>query len=223
MGFAMPTDFVAEYRSRTDGELLQLWVERLELLPQARTALQSEIALRGLTEHAAVARDMRGEDNVDAFEGVDESHHRLAPPVAAWGPSITWYWLRELRLRHRTKDGVPVEAKVESTLLTRASKGRGGGSRRVELCYCYDYQGPRDGRTIRDFTIGDKTGRALAFAREPGQTITVLVDPNDPDCSYFPSGFGWIQPLLYGVLFFLLGLQLLAGLIVGVVSLMMSH
>jgi len=29
--------------------------------------------------------------------------------------------------------------------------------------------------------------------RKPGETITVLVDPNDPDCPYFPSGakVGW--------------------------------
>jgi hypothetical protein len=42
----------------------------------------------------------------------------------------------------------------------------------------------------------------------------VLVDPNDPDCSYFPSGFGWIQPLVYGIFFSLVALCLLAGVVV---------
>jgi hypothetical protein len=137
----------------------------------------------------------------------------LAPAVAAWGPTITWYWLQELRLRHRTKDGIPLQAKVESTLLTRPLQGRGGGGRRAELRYSYEYQGSRTGRIIRDFLVGDKAGKALAFAHKPGDAIIVLVDPNDPDCSYFPSGFGWIQPLLYGLFFSLLALFLLAGVL----------
>jgi hypothetical protein len=81
----------------------------------------------------------------------------------------------------------------------------------------------RTGRTVRDFTIGDKVGKALAFAHKPGETITVLVAPNDPDCSYFPSGFGWIQPLLYGVFFSLVALALLAGVVVEVAAFMMKR
>jgi len=212
-GTRIPADFNAEYQPRTDEDLLQLWVERSELLPEAEAALQNEIARRGLTAQAATAKDTRVEDDsIDSGKG-KKSDHRLSPPVAAWGPSIAWYWLRELRLRHRTKGGIPIQARVESTLLTRPVKGRGGGGRRAELRYSYDCQGPRTGRTVRDFTFGGKTGKALAFGHKPGDAITVLVDPNDPDCSYFPSGFGWIQPLVYGMFFSLVALFLLAGVV----------
>lgn len=222
-GARILADFNAEYQSRTDENLLQLWVERSELLPEAEAALQNEIARRGLSGQAATAKDRRFEDDsIDSGKGT-RSHHRLAPAVAAWGPSIAWYWLREMRLRHRTKGGVPVQGRVESTLLTRAVQGRGGGGRRSELRYSYDCQGPRTGRTVRDFTFGDKIGKALAFGHKPGDTITVLVDPNDPDCSYFPSGFGWIQPLVYGVVFSLLGLCLLAIVVAEVFIFIMNH
>jgi len=219
----MPADFGSEYRSRTDEELLQLWVERSELLPEAEAALRSEITGRGLTKQAATAKDMTCEGDDDDPEEGKESDHRLAPAVSAWGPTIAWYWLRELRLRRRTKNGVPVQAKVESTLLTRPVQGRGGGGRRAELCYSYDCQGPRTGRTVRDFVIGDRVGKALAFGHKPGETITVLVDPNDPYYSYFPSGFGWIQPLLYGVFFSLVALCLLAGVVVELFIFVMNH
>jgi hypothetical protein len=210
----MPADFRSEYRSRTDEELLQLWVERSELLPEAEATLLNEITRRGLTKQAAAARDIRREVDDDGPEEGKKSDHRLARAVSAWGPTIAWYWLRELRLRHRTKSGVPVHARVESTLLTRPVQGRGGGGRRAELRYSYDSQGPRTGRTVRDFVVGDRAGKALAFGHEPGDTITVLVDQNDPDCSYFPSGFGWIQPFLYGVFFSLIALCLVTGVVV---------
>lgn len=219
----MPTDFESEYRSRTDEELLQLWVERSGLLHEAEAALLNEITRRGLTKQAAIAKDIRCEGDDDGPEEGKESDQRLARPVSAWGPTIAWYWLRELRLKHRTKSGVPIQAKVESTLLTRPVRGRGGGGRRAELRYSYDCQGPRTGRTVRDFVIGDKVGKALAFGHKSGETITVLIDPNDPDCSYFPSGFGWIQPFLYGVFFSLVGLCLLAGVVVELFILIMNH
>jgi hypothetical protein len=215
-------DFSAEYRSLADQDLLQLWVERSELLPEAEVALQNEIARRGLTRKTATAKDIRVEDDIEPKNG-KKSDHRLARPVAAWGPTVAWYWLRELHLRHRTNGGIPRQARVESTMLTRPLQGRGGGGRRAELCYSYEYQGPRTGRTVRDFLVGDKVGKALAFGHEPGNTITVLVDPNDADCSYFPSGFGWIQPLLYGAFFSLVALCLLGGVVLEVFIFIMNQ
>jgi signal peptidase I len=64
----MPVDYSAEYRSRTDGDLLQLWVERSDLLPEAEAALQSEIAQRGLAGEAATAKDIRCEDDDQRFD-----------------------------------------------------------------------------------------------------------------------------------------------------------
>ena len=214
----LPADFSSEYQSHTDTELLQLWVERSDLLPEAAGALQSEIDRRGLTKQAINAKDIgiEDEDDCDGPNVGKESDQRLAPAVAAWGPSITWYWLREMRLRQRTKHGIEIQAKVESTLLTRANQGRGGGGRRAELSYSYDCQGPRIGRTVRDFMIGDRVGKPLAFAHKPGDTITIRVDPDAPDFSYFPSGFGWTEPLLWGVFFSIIALFLLTGAVVEV-------
>jgi hypothetical protein len=59
----MATDFSAEYQSRTDEDLLQLWVERSELRPEAEVALQNEIARRGLVRRAAAAKDRKVEDD----------------------------------------------------------------------------------------------------------------------------------------------------------------
>ena len=53
--------------------------------------------------------------------------------------------------------------------------------------------------------------------------MTVLVDPNDPDCSYFPSGFGWIQPLVYGIVFSLIALCLLALAVAEVIIFIMNQ
>jgi hypothetical protein len=222
-GTRRSADFTAEYQSRTDEDLLQLWIERSGLLPEAEVALQNEIVRRGLSGQAATTNDRRAEDNSTDSEKDKKSDCRLAPAVAAWGPSIAWYWLREVRLRHRTSGGIPVEARVESTLLTRPVQGRGGGGRRAELRYSYDCQGSRTGRIVRDFMFGDKIGKALAFGHEPGDAITVLVAPNDPDCSYFPSGFGWIQPLLFGAFFSLFALCLLAGVVAEAFILIMNQ
>lgn len=194
-------------------------MERSTLLPDAEVALGKEIAHRGLTEQAASAKDRRAEDDSIGVEEEKESGHRLAAPVPAWGPTIVWYWLREIYLRYRTRSGIPLQAEVKSTQLTRPLRGRGGGGRRAELRYLYEYQGLRTGRTVRDFLVGDKAGRALAFEHQAGDSINVLVDPNDPDCSYFPSGFGWIQPLLYGAFFSILALFFLTCAVVGILSL----
>ena len=149
-------DFSAEYQSRADDDLLQLWVERSELLPEAEAALGREIARRRLTDQAATAKDRRVEEDCpDEPRERKKSDHRLARPVTAWGPTIAWYWLREIRLQYRTRNGIPLQARVESTLLTRPLPGRGGGGRRAELCYSYEYQGPRTGHTVREFLVGD--------------------------------------------------------------------
>lgn len=211
-------DYSAEYQSRADDDLLQLWVERSELQPEAEEALRSEISRRRLTDQAATAKDRRIEEDSDSRER-NKSDHRLAAPVTAWGTTIAWYWLRELRLRYRTRNGIAVPARVESTLLTRPLPGRGGGGRRSELRYSYEYEGAHTGRTVRDFIVGDGTGKALAFEHKAGDTITVLVDPNNPDCSYFSSGFGWLQPFFYGAFFSLLALFLLIGAVVGIFNL----
>src|SRR5579864_655766 len=64
-------DFSSEYRCRSDEELLQLWVERSQLTPEARGALGDEIRKRALTREAESATDAWAEP----------PQRELAPPL----------------------------------------------------------------------------------------------------------------------------------------------
>jgi hypothetical protein len=45
-------DLLANYRRMTDGELLELASQKEELTPEARTALETELATRGIADEA---------------------------------------------------------------------------------------------------------------------------------------------------------------------------
>lgn len=175
-------EFNSEYQHRSDEELLQLWVERAQLVPEARRALQDEIHKRMLTKQAEAATDAWAEP----------PERPLAPPIRTYlGFSVPWFCLRELWLRLRTKRGITVEARVESALQTRKPIR---SSARAELRYSYTYEGQQHlGRTVRDFTFGKRAADALAYDHKPGDVIRVRIDPAHPGSSYFPSGFSWIS------------------------------
>lgn len=177
-------EFNSEYQNRSDEELLQLWVERAQLVPEARRALQDEIHKRTLTKQAEAATDAWAEP----------PERPLAPPVRTYlGFSVPWFCLRELWLRLRTKRGIPVEAKVESAFQTRKPFRSSRSSARAELRYSYSYEGQQYlGRTVRDFTSGKRAADALAYSYKPGDAIKVRIDLAHPGRSYFPSGFSWI-------------------------------
>jgi uncharacterized protein YaeQ len=54
-------DFAGEYQHRSDEELLQLWVERSQLVEEARHALKNEIHKRALFTKAECATDVWAE------------------------------------------------------------------------------------------------------------------------------------------------------------------
>lgn len=174
-------DFSSEYRCRSDEELLQLWVERSQLTPEARGALGDEIRKRVLTREAESATDAWAEP----------PQRELASPVKTYlGLSVPWFLGREMWLRFRTQRGVRAEAKVESTLQSRR---RIRSAARAELTYSYTHEGRRySGRTVRDFTFNRRAADALAFEHKPGDIVQVRIDPANASRSYFPSGFGWI-------------------------------
>ena len=123
----------------------------------------------------------------------------LALPVETYlNITVLLFWLRELWLRYRTKQGVPVDARVESICRTQSGYK---SAARVELHFSYEFQGHRySGRVVRDFVFGDEAADSLVSDHEHGQTIDVLVDPRHPESSYYPSGFGWAEPLFVGML-----------------------
>lgn len=174
-------DFADEYRHKSDEQLLQLWVERSQLSSEAKHALQNEIQKRSLTRYA--------ESATDAWATPPE--RELAPPVNSYmGFSVPWFWLRELWLRFKTRQGVSVKAEVESTRQTRQ---RVRSSARAELRYTYTHEGQQySGRAVRDFVFSKRAADALALDYKPGDPITVRIAPTHPGISYFPSGFGWL-------------------------------
>jgi hypothetical protein len=180
------TNFASQYRALSDDELLQIWNERVELSEEARQALRAEIDLRQLSREADTP--LRPQPT-----------RQLAPPVYTYGDvTVLFWWLRELWLRVQTRDGPLVPATIESTSQTRR---RFRSATRAELRYVYEFQGTRySGRSTRDSSYNQRAADALAFGRKPGETISVQVNPQDPSRSYYPSGFGWIEPLLYGTL-----------------------
>jgi hypothetical protein len=175
---APTTNFASEYQQHSDDELLQLWVERAQLLPEARTALGDEIRKRELGRQAEHATDRRAE----------APEHELAPPI--WFGFVVWFWVRELWLRSTTREGRSVEATVTSAIQTRM---RVRGAARAEVRFSYEFEGRQyTGRTVRDFLFGSRAADELAFSHHAGQKITVLIDPLHPNRSYFPSGFSCI-------------------------------
>ena len=130
------TDFATEYQHLSDDELLQVWVERPQLVAEAESALRDEIRKRGLAREA--------EHAVNVWAKPPEQ--QLAPPVETFiNLSVLWFAIRELWLRLQTRSGVPVEAHVEATRRTKPSYRSGA---RAELRYSYKYQGKKtkDGR-----------------------------------------------------------------------------
>ena len=176
-------DFAAEYQRLSDDELLQIWVERSQLIGEADAALTTEVRKRklggGEAEHA-----------VDAYaQPLDQKY---APPVNTYlNLTVPLFAIRELWLRAKTRNGNLIPAQVESTLRTRKVYR---SAARAELQYSYDFEGNRyTGRAVRDFTFNRKAAYALTFGHSKGQHIMVRVDPDNPSLSYFPSGFGWIS------------------------------
>jgi hypothetical protein len=175
---ARTTSFASEYQQHSDDELLQLWVERAQLLPEARAALGDEIRKREIGRQAEQATDRRAET----------PQHEFAPSI--WFGFVVWFWVRELRLRNSTREGRSIEATVTSAIQT---KMRAPGAARAEVRFSYEYEGRQyTGRTVRDFQFGGRAADELAFGHRAGQKITVLVDPLHPNRSYFPSGFSCI-------------------------------
>jgi len=185
---ANTNDFAAEYRLLHEDELLQIWVERSGLLPEALSALQQEIRRRGLEKDA--------ENATDAW--VEPPEPKLAPAVFTYfNVSTLWFAGRELWLRAKTRHGSWIDARIDSTVQTESGFRVAS---RSELRYSYEFQGQKyAGRTVRD-SYNWRAGNALVFEHHPGETISVRVDPAYPNISYFPSGFGWIEPLFEGAM-----------------------
>lgn len=128
----------------------------------------------------------------DTDVGLDNDHSSSFAYI-----SIPRYALRELWLAARSRSWVPVEAIVQSCHRTL------GGYRetiRVEVWYGYKMnEAHYAGRLIRDtgFYLGKV--RKIVDHCPPGKTVFVRVNPGRPDQSYLPSGMGYLEPFVMGI------------------------
>lgn len=112
--------------------------------------------------------------------------------------SIPYFAAREYWLSRRAKRWPSARATVESTYRSR------GGYRqtiRGELWYSYSVNGQEySGRVARDCGFSPGKINALTEEHERGQTISVHVNPSNPSQSYYPSGLGFVEPVIIGAI-----------------------
>jgi hypothetical protein len=107
--------------------------------------------------------------------------------------SLLFLAARELWLRHNTEGGVPVEATVELAYRTDPVAKK---VFRAEMRYAYQFEGRQfSGRVARDYFLNHKAADRLASFRK-GENLTVLVNRDRPEISYYPSGFGFIEAIV---------------------------
>jgi hypothetical protein len=109
--------------------------------------------------------------------------------------SVPLYALRELWLSIRSRNWVPAHATIESCKRTR------GGYQetiRVDVWYSYKVNGDYcTGRLIRDRGLGGV--QKVVSRYPPGTDVIVRVNPADASQSYLPSGIGYLEPFLVGL------------------------
>ncbi|MDR3724579.1 MAG: DUF3592 domain-containing protein [Terracidiphilus sp.] len=145
----------------------------------------------------------------DTGNSVEENDH--SGSFMYW--SIPYCWFKELRLSSKAKEWVLAQGEV-----TYAHRTAGGYREtiRAELAYSYTFNGEYfSGQTVRECCFDASAATALVEDNEIGTKIEIRVNPDNPDESYFPSGFGSIEPLLT-LLLSVLGTLLLIFIVVGV-------
>ena len=176
---------------RSDQFLLQLWRGRDGLKDEDVDVLRDELDKRGLSKEL--------EEIVD--QGTTGSvYGELSPGPWTYGNlSVPFWWLRELWLQRKTRNGISIEATIT---LARRTAYRRKSAARAELIYSYEFQGKQyDGRVVRDFALGPAAADSLAYDHHPGEQLPIVICQNDPKISYYPSGFGFIEPMCTGTIY----------------------
>jgi hypothetical protein len=178
------------FSRRSNENLLQLWSGRDGLVDDDIEPLREELEKRGLSKEL---------EEMDGQVPTRDIYGKLPRgPLTFLGLSVVAWWLRELWLRHRTKDGIQVDATIESTQRTRATRVR--KLARAELVYSYESQGRQyTGRVVRDFSYNEASANSLVYDHHADETIPVIICREDPGISYFPSGLGAFDPVFFGL------------------------
>jgi hypothetical protein len=147
----------------------------------------------------------------ESLETVIQANQEHSGSFMYW--SVSYYWIRELLLARKSRNWTPVEGIVE---FTHRTKGGYKKTVRAEVRYSYrfDSQGYM-GRVVRDTCWSFRPADRLVDDHVAGGKILVRVNPDKPNQSYFPSGFGWVEPFVTLLLSFL-GTLLLVSITIGV-------
>ena len=74
------------------------------------------------------------------------------------------------------------------------------GASRAELFYLYEFEEKQySGRVVRDFRLGSAEADSLVYDNHPGEKLSIVIDRDNPEISYYPSGFGSLEPMLVGL------------------------
>jgi hypothetical protein len=172
---------------RTNQNVLQIWMGRDALKDGDIEPLREELLRRGLS------RELADMDNIAPSQDI---YGPLPPPPRTYlNLTVPLFWLRELWLRYRTRQGVQVDAMIES-----AQRTQDGFTARAELIYSYEFQGrPYRGRVVRDFYWDVGSADSLVYDHHSAETIAVRICPDDPAISWFPSGLDALDPIVLGL------------------------
>lgn len=182
-------ELASRFSKRSNENLLQLWRARDLLKDEDIDPLRDELDARGLSKQV---------EEISELASTRDMYGKLAPPPFTYfNLSVPALWIRELWLRHKTKDGVSSDAKIE--MVQRTGFGFLGGAARAELQYSYEFQGGRYfGRVLRDFKADSASADSLVYDHQVGERIPIVVSREAPDVSYCPSGMGILDPISLG-------------------------
>ena len=182
------SDAAGRFSRRSDENLLQLWRGRGGLDDELIEPLRDEIEKRGLSKEI---------EKMDGEAPSKDIYGELpTAPQTYLNASVAVWWLRELWLRYRTKDGIQVNAAIESIQRTRSGFG---GVARAEIVYSYEFLGQQfSGRVVRDFSFDVARADGLIYDHQVNEKLPVLISRDNPAISYFPSGLGAFDPIALG-------------------------
>lgn len=174
---------------RSNQNLLQIWMGRDALKDDDIEPLREELERRGLSRELV---------EMDSTPSSQDIYGPLPPtPRTYLNLTVPLLWLRELWLRWKTRNGIEIDATIQSAQRTRA---RFGSTCRAELIYSFEFQGSRyGGRVVRDFSYDLASADSLVYDHHAGETIRARICPDDPAISWFPSGLDAFDPVVIGL------------------------
>lgn len=153
------SDLSNRFSRRGNDNLLQLWRGRDALDDSDIDPLRDELERRGLSkELEEICNQPASKDIYGDLPRGPQTYLNL---------SVPFWWIREIWLRIKTRNGIQLDAVVDNARRTRPPSR---SAARAELLYSYEYQGQQySGRTVRDFVFDTAAANSLAYDFHQGK------------------------------------------------------